>query len=185
MKGCPMRTIALLSLAFIVAFPAFAGEPWNEYGPHAKAYLPLPPTPEGDGHLGRLVSGQWVRLRFAVPKATPEAFWVTLGNIVAFTGQGQSYQLVIRRDSETGAVVREGPVVADGEAWNASNREPVDLTKAVTAADCQTGYLDVFVTGLVTGDDWTVYRQSPARQMSAYAAVLFAALIILRGKDDP
>lgn len=167
-----MRCTIVLAVALALALPASAAELWNEYAPYARAMEALPPTPEGEGHLGEIPSGQFVQLRFATPDAMPEAYWVTLGNIVAYTGQGQTYQTVLRRDSAEGPVVYEGPVISTGDGWNEQNRHPIDLTQTLSAADCQRGYLDLFVTGLVTGDDWTIYRQSGWRRMGASAAIL-------------
>ncbi len=167
-----MRHTILTTLILLSALPALAGEPWTEYGPYAKGLETLPPTPEGEGHLGSIASGETVQLRFATPPTLPEAYWATLGNVVAYTGQGQAYQLIVRRDRADGPVVHEGPVIADGDAWNQANLQPVDLTAALTAEDCKRGYLDLFITGLVTGDTWTVYRQSGWRRMGAFAAIL-------------
>lgn len=166
-----MRFLAVLLLTLLVAI-AFAGEPWQEYGAFAKGYDALAPTPEGEGHLGLVESGKFVQLRFSLPAELPAAAWLTLDNVVAYTGKGQSYQLVLRRDKADGAVVFEGPVLTNGDVWNERNREPADLTPALTAEDCRRGYVDIYVTGIVTGDGWTVYRQRPGRPMALHAAVL-------------
>lgn len=124
----------------------------------------IEPTPTGDGHLGELASGAFVRLRFPVPADMPLAYGLNLANVVAFTGGGSSYRLIVRRDGEDGEVVYEGPLVAVGDDWNADNRLPIDITGALTEADLQRGYLDVYLTAIVDGDGWTLYRHNPGRR---------------------
>ncbi len=127
----------------------------------------IEPTPTGDGHLGQLESGAAVQTRFLLPAEVPMRFGVRLGNVVAYTGKGSSYRLVLRRDAADGAVVHEGLEEADGDRWNALNREPIDLTAAVTADDCRRGYLDIYVSATVTGDGWTLYRSQERRPIGA------------------
>ena len=124
----------------------------------------IDPTPIGEGHLGQLESGTCVQLRFPVPKEPPLAYLLNLGNIVGYTGDGSSYQLILRRDAEDGPVIHEGPVIAVGDDWNAANRQPIDLTEVIAPGHCRRGYLDVFATGIVEGDGWTVYRHNPGHR---------------------
>ena len=170
-----MRTmVALVTLCLVVlAFaPSASSEDlWSEYGEFAQKLVALDPTPSGDSHIGLVDSGKWVQLRFPVPKEAAVGYWLSLGNIVAFSGKGSSYQLVLRRDAEAGPVIYEGPVVANGDEWNASNRGSVDITAKLSDADRERGYLDVFATGIVKDDGWTIYRSQPGRPVLAYAAV--------------
>jgi len=122
------------------------------------------PTPIGDGHLGIVESGNFVQLRFPLPQAEPLGCALNLGNIVGFSGRGSSYRLVLRRDAEDGPIIHEGPTIAVGDDWNASNRAPIDITDAITAEDLQRGYIDIFATGIVEGDGWTIYRHDPGRR---------------------
>jgi len=124
----------------------------------------IAPSPIGEGHLGRLESGDTVQLRFPVPKQRPLAFWVNVGNVVGFTGKGASYQLVLRRDAADGPVIHEGPMVPVGDDWNASNREPIEITEHLTDQHLAQGFIDLFVSGIVEGDGWTVYRHNPGRR---------------------
>ena len=124
----------------------------------------IEPTPTGDGHLGRLESGAFVRLRFPMPEEMPLAYGLNLANAVAYTGGGSSYRLTVRRDREDGAVIHEGPLVAVGDDWNAGNRRPIEILEALTEADLQRGYLDVYLTAIVEGDGWTLYRHNPGRR---------------------
>ncbi|MEA3400045.1 MAG: beta-N-acetylhexosaminidase [Armatimonadota bacterium] len=126
------------------------------------------PTPMGEGHLGNLDSGTWVQLRFPVPEQMPLAYALNLGSIVGFTGQGSSYRLILRRDAEDGPVIHEGPVIAVGDDWNASNRDPIDITEHLTEQHLQQGYIDIYATGTIEGDGWTVYRHNPGgREITA------------------
>lgn len=136
----------------------------------ARVTRAVEPTPVGDGHLGNLASGTPVQVRFSLPKELPLGFAVRLGNVVGFTGKGSSYQLVIRRDAADGEVIYEGPVIANGDEWNATNRPEIDLTAALTAEDARRGYLDLFLTGIVTGDGFTLYRSNDSRPVTALVA---------------
>ncbi len=129
---------------------------------------PVDPTPAGDGHLGNLPSGASAQLRFALPKVKPLRFQLSFANVVGFSGRGTSYQLVVRRDSPTGSIVHEGPVIANGDAWNGANAESVDLTAAITDADCTAGHLDLFITPRTTDDGWTLYKDQDARPIRAH-----------------
>lgn len=142
---------------------ARAQSPWTDFADLAKQLEPIEPTPMGEGHLGQLESGSSVQVRFPVPKTKPLGYRVCLGNVVAYTGKGSSYQLLIRRDGEEGDLVYEGPVIPGGDDWNASNREPIDLFDKLTDADYRLGYVDLFLSAKVTGDGWTLYRHSPQR----------------------
>lgn len=168
-----MRSFALTLVVLVtIAAVAAAAPDWQEYAPYAKGLAPLDPTPAGEGHLGLVESGQTVQVRFSVPAQTAAAYRVQLSNVVAYSGKGTSYQLVIRHGAADGPVVYEGPVIDDGDAWNVTNRELVDLTAALTAEDRKQGYVDLYVTGLVTGDGWTLYKQHPGRPLAAFAVVL-------------
>ncbi|MCX7599361.1 MAG: beta-N-acetylhexosaminidase, partial [Armatimonadetes bacterium] len=123
----------------------------------------IDPSPTGDGHLGLLESGATVQLRFPVPRPLPPQYWLELGNVVAYTGRGTSYRLFLRRDAGDGPVIYEGPVVANGDQWNASNAQPLDIARSLRAEDADRGYMDVYVSAVVEGDGWTVYRHNPGR----------------------
>lgn len=168
-----MRTVSLsLMVLLTVAIAANAAPDWQEYAPYAKTLQALPPSPIGDGHLGLLESGKAVQLRFPVPTPLPVAYRVNLSNIVGFSGKGTSYQLIVRRDSAEGKIVYEGPVVTNGDVWNQTNREPVDLTGALKPEDAKTGYLDLYVTGVVEGDGWTLYQHGAGRHLAALSVTL-------------
>ena len=164
--------------AIVLGFAQIAGAgefAWEDYGHLAKKLPAIAPTPIGTSHLGQLESGAWVQVRFPVPKSRPAGFWVDLSNIVGYTGRGTSYQLVVRVDSNTGPVVYTGPQIASGDAWNAANRRRISLSKAITAQHVRQGYVDVFASGIVERDGWTLYRHNPAgRRIFAYAFVLSA-----------
>ncbi|MBU0610826.1 MAG: family 20 glycosylhydrolase [Armatimonadetes bacterium] len=164
-------TRLLLILSVLLVLPCFAS-PWDEYAPYAKSLPALDPTPSGDSHMGIIESGKPVQFRFPVPTEAVAAYRVNLSSVVAYSGKGQSYQLVIRADKPDGTVVHEGPVIQDGDAWNATNRDPVDLTAALKPDHHQQGYVDLYVTGIITGDGWTVYKSSPGRPIVAQAVVL-------------
>ncbi len=138
----------------------------------AKRLDALPPTPTGKGHLGHLAPGRSVHLRFPVPRQSAAGYWLHLGNVVAYSGRGAEYQLILHRDRADGPVIYTGPVITDGDAWNAQNARPIDVTAAITDADRKRGALDAFVTAKVRDDDWTVYRHNPGRPIFLAAAVL-------------
>ena len=168
-----MRTLFVsLVLGLAMALAAQAAPEWADYAPYAKSLEALPPTPTGEGHLGLVESGKTVQLRFPVPTPLPVAYRVSFGNFVGFTGKGTSYQLVIHRDAADGPIVYQGPVIANGDAWNGSNVEPVDLTAALKPEDAKTGYLDLYATGLIASDGFTMYKQSPSRKLAALAVTL-------------
>ena len=123
----------------------------------------IEPTPMGDGHLGLLESGATVQVRFPVPKALPEQYLLELGNVVGFSGRGTSYRLILRRDAPDGLVIYEGPVVANGDQWNATNAQPIDIGKSLRAEDAARGYVDIYLSAIVEGDGWTVYRHNAGR----------------------
>jgi len=154
----------MVSLVALGALPACAQAPPAEFLDLAETVAAIDPTPTGDGHLGIIESGVPVQLRFPVPDAMPLAYALNLGNIVGYTGRGGSYQLILRHDGADGPVIHEGPVIAVGDAWNASNREPIDITGALTPDDVARGHIDIFATGIVEGDGWTVYRHDPGRR---------------------
>jgi hypothetical protein len=124
--------------------------------------------------MGPIESGKSVQLRFPVPNLNRPVVGYWLGmehQIVGFSGNGSSYQLVIRKDSADGLVVYEGPVISNGYDWNVSNVQMLDLTDKLTETDHQRGYLDVWVQAIVAGDGWTIYRHNPARPFSAYSTI--------------
>ncbi len=164
MSRTAVRMALLTAVVLLGALPACAQAPPAEYLGLAETVAAIDPTPIGDGHLGIIESGVPVQLRFPVPDAVPLAYALNLGNIVGFSGHGMSYQLILRRDSADGPVIHEGPVIAVGDDWNASNRAPIDITGALTDQDVARGYIDIFATGIVEGDGWTVYRHDPGRR---------------------
>ena len=170
-----MTRLLLLALALLLVFPCLAS-PWDEYTPYARSLPAIEPTPSGEGHLGLEESGKLVQVRFPVPAEAVAAYRVNLSSIVAFTGRGTSYQLVIRTDRPDGPVVYQGPVIENGDAWNATNRDPVDLSAALKPEHGKQGYVDLYVTGVVTGDGWTLYKQAPGRPIAAQAVVLTAEM---------
>jgi hypothetical protein len=147
----------------------------------------LPPSPKGNGHLGPLEAGRPIQLRFPVPRAGHLA--LRLGNVVAMTGAGRSYQLVVRKGSAEGPIIHTGKRFegTDEEAerhlparaWNSNNRAPVDVTEALTDRDRESGTLDVWVTALVTGDHWTMYRDDDGK-----AGHDLAAAAVPQGADQ-
>ncbi len=156
--------LASWAVGFLATCALAVGAPTEQYLQFAEKIEPLPPTPTGDGHLGQLESGVFVQLRFLVPKEPPLAYLLNLGNIVGYSGKGTSYQLILRRDGEDGPVIHEGPVIPIGDNWNASNRNPINLTDVITPEDCGRGYVDIFATGIIEGDGWTVYRHNPGHR---------------------
>ncbi len=159
------RTIVAALICLIAAGSCVCAQvQGSEYLGLAQPHPVIEPTPTGDGHLGQLESATPVHLRFPTPDAMPLAYGLNLANVVAYTGQGSSYQLIVRRDAEDGPVIYESPVIADGDEWNAENRRPIDVTSALTEADLQRGHLDVYVTAIVEGDGWTLYRHNPGRR---------------------
>lgn len=154
-------TCVLIMLAACAIAPAQVGGTWSDIGITQPA---IAPTPIGDGHLGELASGTFVNIRFPVPADEMLFYGLNLGNIVGFTGKGASYQLILRRDAEDGPIIHEGPVIAVGDEWNAANRAPVDVTASITAEDRARGWIDIFATGVVEGDDWTMYLSNPGRR---------------------
>lgn len=172
-----MRQTATLALALLVWVTAttHADGRWSELSDACTALAAVDPTPAGDGHLGLLESNAPLPLRFPVPATGADAYFVDLGNVVAFSGRGSSYQLIVRRGDPAGEVLHEGPVVANGDAWNTSNREPIDLTSALGADDRARGWIDLSVTARVSDDGWTMYRSNPGRPVQAFAAIPSAA----------
>ena len=141
----------------------------------------LEPTPAGKGHLGPIASGEFVHLRFPVPKAG--GLELFLGNVVAMSGAGTAYRLEVRRDGSGGVLLHTGkPFTGNaaqaekhepGRAWNDDNLQPIDVGAALTEADRERGTLDVCVTAHTEGDDWTLYRDDDAtrhRDIKARAA---------------
>lgn len=167
-----MRWLLCVLLCLCAVIPVSAAPTWEEYATHAQPLPTLEPTPTGEGHLGLIDSGKVVQVRFKVPAGKPTFYRANLSNVVAFTGKGTSYQLVVRADRPDGPVVYEGPTILNGDAWNESNREPIDLSAALKPEHSKQGYLDLYVTGLIQGDGWTLYKQGGGRNMVALAVVL-------------
>lgn len=166
--ACRLLSVVLLIPACLSISSA---DRWAQWGDIATRIEAVDPTPAGDSHLGLIESGKPLQLRFAVPNSPLLGYWISTGNIVAMSGKGSSYQLILRRDAPDGPVVYRGPVIANGDEWNASNRTPVDLTDTVTDADRARGWLDIYATGVVEGDGWTLYRHNAGRPIVSYAAI--------------
>ncbi len=179
MSRTAVRMALLTTVALLRGLPACAQTPPAEFLDLAETVAAIEPTPIGDGHLGTIESGVPVQLRFPVPDPVPLAYALHLGNIVGYTGRGSSYQLILRRDGADGPIIHEGPVIAVGDNWNASNREPIDITGVLTEDDAERGYIDIFATGIIEGDGWTVYRHDPGRR-EITASVLRATPELMR-----
>lgn len=164
--------LALCLAAWFACRVGLGEERWAEYGNVAQKIEAVDPTPTGQGHIGRLESGQSAHLRFPLPAEPAVAYWLSVGNIVAYSGKGTSYQLILRRSAEDGPVIYEGPVVANGDEWNAGNRRVIDITDALPEAERSRDHLDVYATAKVEGDGWTLYRHAPGRPILLQAAVL-------------
>ena len=171
MRTIPL-TLLLPLLILTIPLPGSSADLWAEYGEFATKLPAIDPTPAGDGHIGLVGSGTAVQLRFPVPKEPVAGYWLALGNIVGYTGKGSSYKLVLRRDTEDGPIIHEGPVIRNGDEWNGSNRQIIEITGKLTDADRARGHLDIFATGIIEGDGWTIYRHRPGRPVYAYAAIL-------------
>jgi len=165
---------AIVFFLFLPIYTRAAVPGWEQFGEQAaRAVEPVSPSPLGDGHLGQLDTGATVQLRYPLPaQGELAAFWLRPCNVVAYTGRGTHYQLLIRRDSPDGVVVHTGAVQTNGDRWNTQNRDRIDLTVSVTAADRERGHIDLFVSGAVGGDGWTVYRHCARRTMPAFVVVL-------------
>jgi len=161
---CSCSPTVVVVMAIVAALPASGQVPPAPHSDMGEQQPAIEPTPMGEGHAGIIESGTWVHLRFPVPEQMPLAYALNLGNIVGFSGRGSSYRLILRRDAEDGPVIHEGPVIPVGDDWNASNRRPIDITDALTEQHLAQGYIDIFATGIVEGDGWTVYRHNPGRR---------------------
>lgn len=135
----------------------------------------LPPTPRGKGYLSGVPSGQFVQFRYAVPKPMPPAYLVNVDNIVALHGTGNLYQVEIHIDSPTGPVLHRGPEHRDGYAFNAEDLSSLDATALLRPEHAAQGFVDVWATARVEGDQWTTYRDSPKGRRDLYALVPDAA----------
>ena len=51
----------------------------------------IEPSPIGDSHIGPVKSGEFVQVRFPMPKEKPLGYWVELANIVAFAFAGRCH----------------------------------------------------------------------------------------------
>ena len=165
--------LVFVLLALVAQPPAGRCVPWDEVADLVKDHECLAPTPSGEGFQA-LKPGEAVQLRFPVPKEKPAGFWVGTGSMVALSGKGTSYQLVLRVDAADGPVAYEGPVIRNGDDWNAANRTPVDVGAALTDAHARQGYVDVFAVGLTEGDGWALYRHMKGRPIRAHVAEVTA-----------
>jgi hypothetical protein len=169
-----MNAASLIRLLLVLGLAGAAAEPasrWEEFGGATQPLAAIEPTPTGESHVGLVPSGDTVPLCFPVPREPVLGYWLGLANLVAYSGKGSAYQLLLRRDSPQGAVVYTGPVIGNGDAWNASNGTPVDLTECLTPADRERGAIDIYATGIVADDGWTLYRHQPQRPVLAYAVI--------------
>lgn len=126
----------------------------------------IEPTPKGKGCLPAIAQGASVHLRFPVPKEGGLA--LCLGNVVAMSGAGSSYQMEVHRDAEQGALIHKGKVFKGsteeagkhipGRAWNKDNATPIPVTAFLSDADRARAHMDIYVTCHTTGDRWTLYR---------------------------
>ncbi|MBI2297848.1 MAG: beta-N-acetylhexosaminidase [Armatimonadetes bacterium] len=160
-----MRRFAFLLLLLA---PAFAGI--DDFADQLQPIRAIPPTPQGDSHLGNLPSGQWVQIRLPLPNQPPLAYGISLGNVVGFSGRGTSYQLIVRRDGPEGKILHEGSVIPNGDAWNAENVRTIDLLDGLIPDDYKKGWLDLFVTGKIENDGFTLYRDNDGRPINALMA---------------
>jgi len=135
---------------------------WLAFVTPPQEYVAIPPTPVGASHVGLLKSGDWLQIRFPVPAVRPAEFVCRLGNVVAYNGRGKSYRLVVRADSATGPLAFEGPTITKDEDWNKANATPIALTGVLTDTHVRQGYIDLYLSGIVEGDGWTLYRHDPA-----------------------
>ena len=128
----------------------------------------LPPTPKGERHIGLKKNGEWVQLRFAIPKDADKGFALDLGRIVGMSGAGTSYQREARLDSPEGPLLFEGKKFT-GTADQAREHIPgrampkeepligIRIDRLLTDRHLAQGFVDVFVTIHVEGDGWTLY----------------------------
>ena len=177
MRSLLMVLIGLFGAGILA--PLLADATWDEYAEYVKKVPCIDPTPSGESYVS-LKSGEAAHLRFPVPKERPVGYWVDTSAIVALSGQGSSYQLILHLDAADGPVAYEGPVTAGdpagghaiGDAWNAANRPPANLTAKLTDEHLKQGYVDVFAVALVQGDGWALYKSNPGRLMQAFIAEL-------------
>jgi len=142
----------------------------------------LPPTPKGERHIGLKKNGEWVQLRFALPKDANKGFALDLGRIVGMSGAGTSYQREVRIDPPDGPLVFEGKKFS-GTEEEAREHKPgrampkeealtgIRIDRFLTERQLAQGFVDVFVTIHVEGDGWTVYCDedgTPEKDMRGY-----------------
>ena len=131
----------------------------------------LPPTPQGEGYLAGIPSGQYQQFRFAVPTLLPPAYRASLDNIVALSGKGTAYQVEIHVDSSSGPLLYRGTRCADGFAFNAEDLSHLEVTPFLTPKHAEQGYIDLFATAWVEGDTWTTYRDHDGTERDLFALV--------------
>lgn len=131
----------------------------------------LPPTPQGEGYLPGIPSGQYLQFRFAVPTPRPLAYRVNLDTIVALTGKGTAYQVEIHADASAGPLLYQGARCTDGFAFNAEDLSRLDAAALITPKHVEQGFIDLFVTAWVEGDTWTTYRDHDGSERDLFALV--------------
>ncbi|MFA5858103.1 MAG: beta-N-acetylhexosaminidase [Elusimicrobiota bacterium] len=154
-------TVLLLAFYVPVTHAENKGEVnWQDYISYAKKLDPLPPTPIGEGNMGSLPSGQYVKIKFPVPLGKVLSYSIYLGNIVAYRGNGEMYQVVIKIDDIDGKVVHQSSKIGNSESFNTHTREIIDISKYVTEKHRNAGCLELFVTVNTLKDTWTLYKHS-------------------------
>ncbi len=166
MKHCLLFTALLLAASMPFISRAQGPDATAEF---SKTLVAIDPTPSGDAYVSETTPDAFAQLRFPVPKPVPITYALQVGNIVALSGNGASYKLILRRDAADGPIIYEGPVIANGDAWNGDNARPIDITAKLTPADAQRGYIDIFASAAVTGDGWALYRNNTGRPITALA----------------
>ncbi len=149
-----------------------------------KSYGTLPPSPIGEGHLGAISNEKTVQIRYKIPNKRPISYGLDFHNIVPMAGTGKSYQLQLRRDSAA------GPLVYDGPACNlyflaSTNRTPLEIADWLTDEDIKRGYLDIYASCRVEGDDtWTMYRDAPDGEHKIRSLVIEDTPELRKALDD-
>jgi len=165
--------ISILTVAFVVASATRVSAQQGADLPRDPAFWQhldtLPPTPRGKGYLPGVPSGKSVQFRYPVPKPMPPAYQININNIVALRGTGTLYQVEIHIDSPTGPVLHRGPEHRDGYAFNAEDLSGLDATALLRPEHVAQGFVDVWATATVEGDQWTTYRDSPKGRRDLYA----------------
>ncbi len=143
----------------------------------------LDPTPKGTGFVSALESGQMQQFRFAVPRALPGRYLVSLNNIVAMDGTGTSYQVEIHVDSPDGPLLYVGQRASRGQDFNLEDLSRLDATEFITREHRRQGYVDIWATVHVEGDTWTTYRDSDGEPRDIYALAPDAEAVARRESD--